>query len=126
MIYSNGYIHGTKTTLLNEPGPMVMWKRGGFFVDSHLTVHRNLQVLVDNCREYNKNILLFSRNGVIRDDVFWTSLPNELFWKQCMDLQATAQQHTTWANAVDTVYRSRATDPTILVINEHQSNLFFT
>lgn len=125
MIYSNGHVSGVKATVLSEPGPMIMWKRGGFFINSSLVVHRNLQVFVDSCREYDKKILLFSRNGVIRDDVYW-SVPDELFWKQCMDLQAAAQQHTTWANVVDTVYRSRANDPCILVINEHQSKLFFT
>ena len=124
-MYSNGYIPGIKASILPHSGPQIMWERGGFFIDHRFTVHKDLQILVDNCRKYDKKILLFTRHGTIRNDVFWTASAGELFWKQCLDLDTSGPPHT-WTNVVDKVYRQYMNDPRILVISEHQSNLFFT
>lgn len=119
-MYSNGRILGVKATVLRESGHQIMFSRGGFFVDHHLQIHKDLSILVDNCRKYDKRILLFNRKGVIRDDVFWTSEPGDIFWRQCVDLEKND------TNVLDKVYKMYINDPRILVINEHQSNLFFT
>lgn len=121
-MYSNGYIPGIKAVVLRDSGTHIMLTRGGFFMDKQIKIHRDIKVLIDNCIKFEKRILLFSKNGTIRDDVFWSAAPADTFWKQCVDLFNLSGQ----PNIVDKVYKQNINDPSILVINELQSNLFFT
>jgi len=80
----------------------LMWKKGGFYLDTDVRVNRDLQGIVNYCNETGKHVLLFTEHDRadpmrmgprenkahthrIYNCMFW-SKPNEVFWKQCYDL----------------------------------------
>lgn len=83
----------------------IMWKKGGFYLDTDVRVNRDLQGIVNYCDESGKRVLLFTEHDRadpmrmgprenkahthrIYNCMFW-SRPNESFWKQCYDLAMT-------------------------------------
>lgn len=119
-MYSTDRVPGA--VVLKESPYKIMWTRGNaFYVAPDIILKKHLDALADYCKTFDKRMLLFSKNNVIRSDIFWTRFPEELFWKQCMDLS----EPNVWANVIDTVYRNHTNDPGILVLGESQSSVYF-
>jgi hypothetical protein len=125
-VYSTDRVPGHSATVLKESPYKIMWTRGNaFYVAPDVVLKTRLDALADYCKSFDKRILLFSKkNGVIRSDIFWTRSPEELFWKQCVDLSEKTEPNV-WANVIDTVYRNHLNDPGILVLGKTQSSLYF-
>lgn len=122
-MYSTDRVPGA--VVLKESPYKIMWTRGNaFYVAPDIILKKHLDALADYCKTFDKRMLLFSKNNVIRSDIFWTRFPEELFWKQCMDLSEQTEPNV-WANVIDTVYRNHTNDPGILVLGESQSSLYF-
>lgn len=91
-----------KVVLADVSRYFLMWKCGGFYLDLDVRVTDSLLPLINKCINENKSILLFTEHDKcdveqmgpmenkeytqrIYNCMCW-SLPNEDFWRQCIDL----------------------------------------